>query len=227
MTGTKKLKIGALLNSTLLVFIFSLLPANRTLAVSGSDDYDEVTYEDLVQRISQKKNQIARTKTEPQLENLMIHMGFGLTTSVNSINVNGKDTLKAQNGFQLSLGIDLFSENFVAEGSIRNFGQSYSGYETRSLREFDLKLLYQDKSANHTGFHLGSGLGTRILKISDSASNLNINDTTPALIMVGGVDAFISRNTSIGLEMGWRNALVTSTVDKNSMDLTLRLDSAF
>lgn len=216
-----------ILSPFLMIAIFIILPCARTLALPGGDEYDEVTYEDLVQRISQKKNQISRSQTEPQLESLMIHAGFGLTTAVNSININGKDTLKSQNGFQLSLGIDLFSENFMAEGAIRNFGQSYSGFETRSLREFDLKLLYHDKYANHTGFHLGSGLGTRFLKISDSASNVNISDTTPALIAVGGIDAYVARNTSVGFEMGWRSALVTSTIDKNAMDLTVRLDSSF
>jgi hypothetical protein len=215
------------LSSTLILLLAASL-ISGSAAATEADQYEEVTYENLVQRISEKKNQITRSSNpSSSLETLMIHAGFGLISSVNSVNIDNRETLKSQNGFQLSLGIDLFSENFIAEGALRNFGQSTSGSETRSLREFDLKLTYQDKFANKSGFHIGSGLGTRIFKLSDPASNRNINDTTPSILLVGGLDAFVSKNFSLGFELGWRTALVTSTIDKNSMDGTLRLDTFF
>lgn len=194
--------------------------------VLAEDQYEEITYDDLIQQINRQKTVVSNSAPH-RFDNLMIHAGFGLITSVNSVRISNSDTFKYQNGFQISLGIDLFSAQFSSEAVLRNFGQTHSGSETRSLREFDLKFLYRDLVDNQVGLRAGGGLGTRYFKLSDPAIGLDINDSTPAGIIFAGMDAYFNKNFSMGIELGFRSALVTRTADKNSMDLSFRMDSAF
>ncbi len=193
-----------------------------------AEEYEEVSYDDLVNQISHRKSQInSRQETSANFDNLLIHAGIGLVTTATSINYQGNDNLKYQNGFELSMGIDLFSENWATEGVIRNFGQSTSGSETRSLRELDLKILYRSSPLNKFGFRAGAGLGTRYFKLSDSANGASIDDTTPTALAFGGLDVYLSKNVSLGIEAGLRSAMVSSTTDKNSIDTALHLDTYF
>lgn len=204
------------------------LPLLLLSSNSPAADYEEVTYEDLVNQISRRKSQVStRQETNANFDSLQIHAGFGLVTTASQIAYQNKENLKYQNGFQLSMGIDLFSNNWFTEGVIRNFGQVNSGTETRTLRELDLKIVYKSTPENSVGFRAGAGLGTRYFKLQDETNNVLINDTTPTSLLFGGIDFYTSKNMSFGIESGFRNAMVTSTTDKNSVDVTLRLDTFF
>jgi hypothetical protein len=125
------------------------------------------------------------------------------------------------------VGIDLFSPEWAAEAALRNFGQANSGSETRSLREFDLKMMNRGALGDKTGYRLGAGLGTRYLKLSDDISGASVNDSTPTALIFGGFDAFASKNLSLGLETGFRTAMVNNTADRGAMDVMIRLDTYF
>jgi hypothetical protein len=95
------------------------------------------------------------------------------------------------------------------------------------MREYDLKVLYRNQLASSVDYRLGGGIGTRTLKLSDSAKNYSVNDTTPITVLVGGIDVLASQYVSFGIEAGLRTAMVTSTADKSSGDLTLHVDASF
>ncbi len=209
---------------TLVLGLFSLTAT--FVQAAASPEFEEVSYDDLVTQLNRKKVSINENAHDP-LDEIKMHAGFGIITSANSVSVQGKDSFKYQNGFQISLGIDLFSPNWSAETALLNFGQANSGSESRSLREFDLKVLHRDLLSPTTGYRLGGGLGTRFLKMEDASQNISVNDTTPVALFFGGLDAFINKNFSIGAEAGWRSAMVNQTTDKNAVDLTVRLDTSF
>lgn len=208
-------------------FLISLLILTSTL-VQAAEDYQEVSYDDLVNQLNKKKTSVIRGANDP-FDNIQLHAGFGLITSANNVNTGGsRDVLKYQNGFQLSLGIDLFSPNWTAETALRNFGQARSGTETRSLREFDLKLMHRDSlGSDKAGFRLGAGIGNRYLKIDDPDNGININDNTPTALFFGGIDAFASKNLSLGIEAGVRTSMINQTADRSAVDLTVRMDTYF
>jgi hypothetical protein len=189
-------------------------------------DYEEVSYDDLVNQLSSRKNATMLNANDP-LDALKIHLGFGLTSAASNISAGGSSSYRYMNGFQLAAGIDLFSSHWMAQGVLRNFGQSSTGNENRSLREYDLNLLYSGMMASSLGYHLGGGFGTRSLKISDSAKGYSINDTTPVTVLVGGLDIPITPVVGFGIELGLHTAMVTSTADKSSGDLTLHVDASF
>ena len=197
-----------------------------TLVQAATPEFEEVSYDDLVNQINLKKSSISENSHDP-LDELKIHAGFGLISSANSVSIQGQDSFKYQNGFQISLGIDLFSNNWAAETVLRNFGQAGSGSETRSLREFDLKLIRRDFLSGNLSYRLGAGIGNRILKVDDSSQNISVNDNTPCAVLFGGFDSYISKSLSVGIEASLHSSMVNQTADKNSGDLTLRLDTYF
>jgi hypothetical protein len=193
--------------------------------VWAAADYQEVSYDDLVNQISQRKNSVVSNANDP-FDSIKLHAGLGLLSSVNNVNTGrGGDTLKYQNGFQLSLGIDLFSPQWAAELALRNLGQAKSGTETRSLREFDMKFMHRDLISSNMGYRLGAGLGTRYLKISDT--DTSIDDSTPTALLFGGLDMYATKNFSVGVESGFRTSMVNQTADKGALDIMLRMDTYF
>lgn len=190
-----------------------------------AEDVHELTYDDLVEQLSQKKARVVRNQTDIR-DDLKIHAGFGLLGSMNNVNAGGThDEIKYQNGFQISLGIDLLSPVWASEVALRNFGQAKSGTETRSLREFDLKIMHKDLWSRNSGYRLGGGLGTRYLKLQDQT--LDIEESTPVALIFGGLDIYAAKNFSVGLESGLRSPLVNASADKGGLDLTLRMDAYF
>lgn len=205
-------------------FWFLAAILTSTLAQAAAD-YEEVSYDDLVNQINKRKNSVVRNANDP-LDSIKIHAGLGLLTSANNVNTGrGSDTIKYQNGFQLSLGIDLFSPQWAAETTLRNFGQAKSGSETRSLREFDLKLMHRDMMSSSSGYRFGAGIGTRYLKVDDI--DVNIDDSTPTALIFGGLDIYAAKNFSVGAEAGFRTSMVNQTADRGALDLTIRLDTYF
>lgn len=210
-------------------FTFIFLTLVQCLAIAATDpqnEYEEVSYDDLVNQLHQKKTSVIQNANDP-LDANILHAGFGLITSANSLNIRGDNTIKYQNGFQLSLGIDLFSPQWVAEAALRNFGQAHSGTESRTLREFDLKLIHRDRLSADVGYRLGAGIGNRYLKLIDDTNGVAIEDNTPTSIFFAGFDFFASKNMSVGVELGLRTSMVNSTTDRNAADLMIRLDTYF
>ncbi len=206
-------------------FLFSLLMLASTLVQAA--EYEEVSYEDLVNQINKRKSTVIRNANDPLDQNLL-HAGFGLISSAHTLNTSrGRADTRYQTGFQLTLGIDLFSPQWSAETALRNFGQTSSGSETWSLREFDLKLMNRDMLSASAGYRVGAGLGNRYLKLEDPLAQLSVNDNTPTAVFFGGLDIFLKKNLSLGIESGLRTSMVTDTTDKNSFDLTVRLDTYF
>lgn len=190
-----------------------------------AEDYEEVSYESLLNQLQSKTK--PRYNQNSEFDGIMIHAGFGLITGMSTVRTGETDSYKFQNGFQMSLGIDLFDPQWEAETSLRNFGRTNSGTETRSLREFSMKLLYKNRTSDNAGFRIGAGIGNRYLRIADDQNNIFVDDNTPVSVFSAGVDSYTSKNFSIGFEVGLKTALVTRTIDKNAVDMGLRFDTHF
>jgi hypothetical protein len=212
-----------LILSSGLVFI----PLKALPSTNDSPEYEELSYEDLVEQISRKKQKVIRTNTADPLDDIKLHAGLGLITAVNSMKIEERNFARTMNGFEISLGIDLFSQYWTSEAVLRNFGTSGSGSETRSLREFDLRVVHRNPLGDKLGYRVGSGLGTRYFKYSDSQKGLSLSEEVPCVLAFGGLETYSNQNLSIGAEMGLRVPLVDSSSDKTSLDMMVRLDTTF
>jgi len=204
-------------------FITSIFVAETKV---WADDYEEVSYEDLVHQINRRRSQVSESTSSNMLDDITLHAGVSLLTSTLQISEAGKIDNLQMNGFQISFGIDLFSPNWVAEGAIRNFGTGSAGIVNYSFRELDMKVVYRVPAAiGEMGFRAGAGLATQYLNLTDGA--YAVNESTPASIIFGGLEGKLSRNFALGGELGYRSALVNTAANRNSLDLSLRLDAFF
>ncbi len=192
---------------------------------SKNEDYQEVTYDELLNELSTKKSKITQEKSSP-FDEIMIHAGIGFLNSYSEFKVNGENLNRFQSGMQLALGIDLFSNNWYSEGVFKNYGITTQNSEDITLREIDLKIGYKDMINNVWSYSFGPGIANRMLKISDTRRNIDINESSPSFLLTGGIQAHPNKNIAIGLEANARSAFVNNTADRSSYDLALTITTS-
>jgi hypothetical protein len=218
-----------ILKSISFALVVSSLTFASTLVQAASDakgDYQEVSYDDLLNELSAKKRSVTTTTHASDLDDVRLHAGVGYANSFTNISTHGQNFNRHAAGIQLAVGMDLFSPNWYSEGVFRNYGNSSSGAEEFSLREIDLKIGYTNKLESIWSYTLSSGLSNRFLKFADASKSVSVDQTTPSLVVSTGFMGQVHKNLSIGAEVGARSALVNDTADKNSFDFALRLTTS-
>jgi hypothetical protein len=168
----------------------------------------------------------ALSEDQDPLGNVLIHAGVGVSALVQTIKLpSGNHSYLNQKGFQATLGIDLFSDNWIAEGAARSFGDSEDKVNTSSIKEFELKILYHRKINPQLGARLGGGVSGRYLTIQRLDGTLDY--TTPTSVATMGLELFLSDSLSLAFEVSGRQSLIGETIDHSSADGTLRVDTHF
>ena len=209
-------------NSVGLAFFLTLTLSPRL--ASGAEDYEELNYNDLVKQLTYKKDPF--WKTNPSPDEVMLHAGFGLVSTTSQIRYPDQVRSRPLNGFQMSAGIDLLSQNWMAEMIFRNFANHSSGTETRSLRELDWRVVNRLFQAQKVEMRLAAGFGNRTYKLNDSNGFSFDQESMVGLFSVG-LEAIITKTLSLGLEGGIRSALVSQSNDINSADIAFKVESQF
>ncbi len=189
-----------------------------------SPDYEEVSYEDLLNRISNKKSYLKKESSSP-FDEVLIHFGLAYVTSFSATSIPSNSLSNQLSGLQLSLGINLFSPHWYSEATWRNFGVHSRFSQEISLRELDFRIGFQEDLSAKWKYRLGTGLATRFMHYSDNKS-VNIDATTPALLINFGLFTPISDFVSLGAEVSGRSPLVSSS-DRGSWDLSLQSLTSF
>jgi len=221
MNTKRNLKILAALLSLL------LLETKVQAYESKNSDYEEVSYEDLVNELSQQ-NKIAANKNTParfDSGDMKIHAGVGYATSFSSVSFGDSTSNRFLSGVQLSLGIDIFSQHLFSEVVFKNFGIDSRATDSLSVKQLDLRLGYRDQVSGPWGYKLGAGLSNRYIKYT--ANEVSENSTVPALSIHGAMEAIVSRSLSLGLEVAGRTPLVEQKSDRGSLDMSLRMNALF
>ncbi|MES2857513.1 MAG: hypothetical protein V4692_16705 [Bdellovibrionota bacterium] len=84
----------------------------------------------------------------------------------------------------------------------------------------------KDRISRRLGYRFGAGLSARYLSVKQSGQ-VTKEYTTPSGVATAGLDFFMSNRFSVGAELNGRSAMIGETVDKNSVDGTLRIDAHF
>ncbi|HEX4924699.1 MAG TPA: hypothetical protein VFV50_11455 [Bdellovibrionales bacterium] len=182
---------------------------------------DEIGYDTLVKELSAES-----PGSGDMFANVEIHFGAALANSMATIVPKGGSTLySAQRGVQASLGIDLFSRHWLAEGSFINYiDRKIDEYDVR-LKEFDLKVIYRTRLDGSIGMRLGGGLAARYLTLETGGASETF--TTPFTVISGGLETYLVKNFSLGAEVAARTTMTYETPDHSALDLTLRFDGHF
>ena len=208
-------------------FVLLVTLSTSALAQSG-DDY--VGYDSIVNDLT-ASTRAPQIRSRDPFDLIEIHGGFGLVTSHTTISTaNGESFSGFQKGFEASLGIDLFSPRWMAEGALRSFSSTQlekGAYA--SLNEFNLRVLYRNPVSRLVRLRMGVGVAARYMELKiNKASGAEKQDfSTPASILSIGLEAAISRNLSVGAEVAYRSALITDTADSEAADATLSLGAHF
>ncbi len=195
------------------------------LLQAQSEDFEETSFERHIQELQAKQS--PKEKPKEEFEEIELHGGMGLVNSIINLKVQNKELYRYQSGFCLNVGIDLFSPAWFAEGSIVNYGTKSTFNDKFSLREFDLKVLNRSAVGGIWSSRLGVGLASRYLKYENYETRFSQNVTTPSSIWVAGLEARIVPQISLGVEANLRISLLSDTIDRNTLDLLVRLDSHF
>lgn len=222
------MKIPKALQFVLISFsILSSSIGSSTLvqAASLNSDYEEVSYDDLLNELNAKKSNLTHKETS-SFDEIRLHAGIGYTNSFTNIATQKQNFNRHATGIQLSIGMDLFSPNWYSEGIFKNFGLTSYGSEEMTLREFDLKLGYTNTLESIWSYSISSGLSNRFLHFTDPSNNIDVDSTTPSLIISTGFNAQVHKNLSLGAEVSAHSAIISRTADKNSFDFAFRLTTS-
>lgn len=207
------------LTPSLIALAFGL--ATLTVGPAGranvSTESDEVTYDELVQKLAQR-SRLQQRPARSAVDSLWIHTSLGVTSSWTTLRTDKGNLREDLQGMQLSLGIDLFHPDWIAEGSLRNL--SAGGPRARTLRELDLRLIYRLPSPTMFRARFAAGLSQRQLRFETDTQD--IQETTPAWILSAGAELVLSKEFSLLLEPSYRNPMITNARDRGALDATIR-----
>lgn len=228
-------------NLRLSILLFSaVLPTAFSLASIETEEEELQGYnaivEDLNKKVSPTLNRnLIRSQTRLDLQphsfdDVWIHAGIALLQNTEEVNLDSsKNAAFSARGIQASLGIDILSTALTAEGTVRSFSEVTDGATAMSLKEFDLKVWYKSRLTQVYGnpmyAKLGGGIAARYLTLRTDKQL--IDTTTPSSIVSAGCDYYLNDNLSLGAEIAYRNALISETNDKSSLDFAFRIDTHF
>ncbi len=206
------------------ILILILLVSTNVWAQYDEQEY-EADYEELLSELSTTEAPVS--EFEDPFSEVKIHFGVAFVNSVFSLKTPDGGSLQAsQSGFQANLGIDLLSENWIAEGVIRSYNQTEYKEGTLSANEFDLRVLYVNPFSATWKMHFGTGIGARTLKI-DWENSANKTYQSPTSIFLIGINTYITNSVSLGAEIAARTPMTDETPDDTAMEMSLRLDGHF
>jgi len=210
-------------NKWLCFLVASLLFAPLAPTKVLAKEYEEVTYDDLVNQLSERREQANKKNSAGPAKS---HLGLGILNSWTQISRNGKSATVNPSGFSLSTGVDLNSEAMRGELEFRNFSSLGTGSQTGSLREIAGTFQFRNPLNKTWQSKFGGGLALRLLRFSDS-QGLDVDDTSSMFIASGGMEARLSPAVAIGGDLSTHFPFGSATSDRSSIDLGIKLDTTF
>lgn len=219
MTNKKAFK------SHLVFLVTSLLIATPTMVLAfANSDYDEVGYEDLVSELSAKRQKLQQQYSPAG--NPLRHLGIGFANSFSTVTSRRNSSSFHTSGIQLSVGTDLVSPEWYAEGIFRNYSPYSNLSEEGSLRELEGKIGYTNSLENIWHYAIGAGISDRFLKYSNSLKNISVDESAPSLVISTSIFAQVHKNLSVGAEVSGRTSMINTAAEQNSFDFALRLNTS-
>lgn len=190
------------------------------------DDESSMGFDSIVKDLSSSRSSLvpAPNGSDP-FDYVLIHFGVGLVSSFISYEANVGPVSGIQQGFQATLGIDLFSKNWQAEGAVRTFSEAEINKTRASLHEFDLKIIYTFTSYTSLEPFMGAGVAARYLDVTENGKVSKF--TTPSSILNLGTSYKLSDSIAIAGEVSYRRPFIDETAERSAVDLALRLDTNF
>ncbi len=196
-------------------------------AFAYDEDYN--SYEDYDSIVGDLSSRTTGRRSEDliDLDSMKLHAGFGMTNTLIDLRSNGNNPGKVTlQGFQISLGIDLFSPNVVTEVGLINYNSVSKDSYKYSLKEFDLKTYYRHHLNRIVALRGGAGLGVRYFDIRDPENGSTEYTNPVAQLLVGG-EAKLGKKLSFITELSYKNSMSSASPEKGALDLAFKVDGHF
>lgn len=201
-----------------------LLSSTFSTKVQAAADYDEMTYDDLVHELSEKKD---RSVAKTRRKDFPTHLGLGILQTWGQVSGNGKSYSRAQSGFEVSSGMDLNSDRARAEVAFRNYAETTSGELRGALREINTNFQFRREMNATWSSLLKGGIAIRLLQFEGASEKVTINETSSMFLAGAGLESRLSPTVSIVGDATLRSPFGSSTSDRNSFDIGVKLDTQF
>lgn len=210
--------------------------SSRAAIIDEPRDENLADYEQIVRDLQKEVDRPSPARTRARVArpidrgddpfaHVLFHFGVGATTRSQTVSLGAYDININAQGVQAAFGIDLLSNRWLAEGTVRKFESQPTAQINASLSEFELKVFYRESIAPKLIARAGFGLSGRYSTIVTPEHRYE--DTTPTAVATLGLDFYANSTFSFGIEGSARSGLISETTDKASMDATLRLDTHF
>lgn len=206
-----------------LLLVFSTTTTFAYDADESFDSYED--YDSIVGDLSSSTS-VSNGDELLNLDKMKLHAGFGFNNTIMDLKSkpNSPESITLQ-GFQISLGIDLFSPNTITEVGLINYNSEFKENNTYKLREFDIKTYYRHHLNSIIGLRGGAGLGIRYIDIDSPTGSIEYTNPV-AQILVGG-EAKLGRKLSFITELSYKKSMTSDAPENAATDLTFRVDGHF
>lgn len=204
-----------------------LLIANFANAYESSEE-DYYNYDTIVDQLRYKSPEEQAAIDSNLYDDIYFHVGAGFSQSILNIRGNSQSDTVSMNGIEMKGAINLFNPFWLAEGTIRNFNNTNGSKASYKLREFELKVSRFTPMSRNWLYRVTTGLAARFLKTNIDTNDGSIkNYSTPSLILGGGLGYNLNPRMSLIGDVAFKASMINDTVDRNTLDFTLRLDTRF
>lgn len=188
------------------------------------------SYDEIVEKLSKYTDTTPiKRSSKPSFETrdfAMVHAGLGITQTFYDADAAGlNSSMQNQGGLLINIGADVLSRKWAIEGSFANYGRTETSNSNIKLREYTLKGLYKPSITKNWSMRLGLGFSSRFLDVQNAVTNQSYK--TPSGLFLMGIDTYISRMISVGADLNFKTSMIDDTIDKNSVDLSFRVDTHF
>jgi len=219
-----------------IIFTFLLLTTTSYAAtedlINDNDEYDD--FDSIVKNLSNSTSQIDSPLGLDPFDSVKLHFSVGVVNNYLKISSHQSLASGFQQGMQASLGIDLFSPHWMAEGTVRSFSETDIEKTSVSMHEFDLKIAYRIYPQRTLNPYLGFGVAASYLVVKDSnlstvpsTPTRSTKYSTPNSIVFAGTSYRFTEGIGMGIEFSYRSPMIEETIQKASLDMTLRLNTTF
>jgi len=196
--------------------------------MNSSADFE--SYDQIVDKLSKysKDNREVKAQNSRSVRSYsMAHIGLGASQTFYdpSRSPLSSTSLQNQGGLIINVGVDVFSSQWGLEGSFANYGRLNNQETDIRLREFSLKGVYKPMLSNDWNMRLGIGISSRFLDLRTPLGSASYK--TPSGLFTVGVDSYINSFISVGADLNFKTAMISDSIDQNSVDLAFRIDTHF
>lgn len=189
-------------------------------------DYE--SYDDIVDKLTQYNR--STTTAEAYRAEIrtfsQAHVGLGLSQSFFDADAVALDSsMQNQGGLSINFGVDVLSTRWGLEGTYSNFGTQNTNDTKIKLREYSIKGLFKPSINKTWSMRMGLGVSSRFLDINNARTSESYK--TPSGLFLFGIQSYISQFVSVGADVSFKTAMISETIDNNSVDLSFRVDTHF